>query len=267
MRSVFYTISALLLLVVVSLFANIQHQWAKAQETAVLELNGQEKLLRAYTNIMTQLSTVLASSINVNRNPSFVQIDLSFISTVNNTDPNEQHLFHLLGNIQRFREFVNLYGVDELGINYIELNTLGFENYLTNSSNSLLYSVEPYGFGYEWRFTPGWRDNLLDISRAGNPGDYVSIYISGSSPNYKTLSCCTAQNLTFGDKGNVSVLWAPHIVLDFMALNPSKAGIMQVNTSIRLPQTSERVKVRVRGVFLNITHRDTSILGDTLFTG
>lgn len=270
MRSVFYTISALILLVVVSLFASIQHQWVTAQETAALELNEQEKLLRAYNNIMNQLSTVLSSPVSVTRNPSSVQIDLNFVSTVNNTDPDEQHLFHLLSNLHRYREFVNLYGIDELGLNYVELKTIDLENYLTNSSHSLLYSVEPYNFGYEWIYSSSLRDNRLVISRPGSVGDSVSIYITGQGPTSGSAVCCNpvAQNLTFGDKGNVSLVWQPSIILDFTQLDPTKAGVMQVNTSLRgLPQTSERVKLRVRGVLLNITHRRTHILGDTIAVG
>ena len=267
MRSIFYTLSALVLLVVVSMFVNIQHQWAKTQETAMLDLYENEKMARAYSNIMGQLLPVLATRIQANHTSAFVDMSVAFVSTVNNTDPDDQHFFHLLNNLHRYREFVTMYGIDELGLKSVDLDTLPLESYMTNSSRSFAYTVEPYGFGYEWSFTPGLRDQQLSISRPGGAGDWVRVSLSGGVPASATSSCCTAQNLTFGDKGNVSVRWAPSIILDFSLLDPTKIGIMEVNTSLRLPATPSRVVVKARGVSLNMTQRNIALYGNTVFTG
>jgi hypothetical protein len=246
---------------------SIEHQWKRSQENAFLELTQEEKLMRTQTNVMNQLTKALATSIDISREPTYVQMDFAFNATVNNTDPDERHLFHVLNNVQKFKEFVTLYGENELALDTLSLTTIHLENYLINSSHSIQYQVEPYGFEYNWYFDNGLSDDRLVISKAGAAGDQVGVYITGPGTNFRTASCCVAANLTFDQKGNVTVLWAPNIVLDFSKIDPTIAGVMRITTSIRLPPTNERIKIRARGVNLNITHMHTSIQGDTVFVG
>lgn len=267
MRSIFYTLSALVLLVVVSLFVNIQHQWAKAQESSMITLYENEKLARAHSNLLGQLLPALATQVGVDHNETYVRLNLAFVSTVNNTDPDDQHFFHVLSNVHRYKEFVKMYGMDELGLDWVELSTVGFEDYLTNSSRSFAYTVQPYGFSYEWEFSAGLRDKYLNITRPGAAGDWVRITLSGGTPSSATFSCCTTQELEFGNNGNVTVRWAPGISLDFTKLDPTKVGVMGVNTTITLPATPERVKIMARGFLLNLTHQKSEMAGNTVFTG
>jgi hypothetical protein len=268
-KSIFYTLSALTLLVVVSILVNIQHQWARSQQNAVIELNREEKIMRTYNNVMEQFAKSLATSVDIQRSPPFVYLTLSFNATLNNTDPDQVHLLHILGNVQRFGELVTLYGKNELSMDYVDLNTLGLENYLVNSSHSLLYHVEPYDYDYEWKFSPALEGEEFIISRPGASNDRVEVYITGPGTNYRAATCCTPTNVTleFGIKGNATLKWTPQIVLDFSGIDPSEAGVMRVKTVMRMDSRDERIKFHARGAYLNITHGTVSLGGDAVAIG
>ncbi len=266
MRSVFYTLSALLLLVFVASLVSIRHNLVQAEEESVRELHEQERIARVKEDVMSGLLEVMGTSVNITRGDSGVTMEWWFNATLNSTNPSDRHLYRLLGNLQSYDQLSRLYCEDELSFDSANLELFQVMQYLTNNSRSFQYGVDPYGMAVTWNFNPGLQDENLTINRAGSSGDVVRVWVTGPAPNYRTATCCSDQELEFG-AGNVTVKFSPQLSLRFDKIDPTQAGVVRVGIKMHLPATSELIRVRLRGASLSLRDRNTVLETPDLITG
>lgn len=265
MRAIFYTLSALTLMMVVALLASAQHQAVRAQQSASINLIIEEKFYHTYWNIMSQLPKAYGTDIQIQRG-SPTTILVAFNSTVNATEVNERHYMRLLSNLIRFSQFSLLYGEDELGMENVNLDIKG----IIEGGRIFSFTVEPYHTNYTWEFDSGLNDLNLTIAKgyplqAGN--DYVQINLDGT---VGSAVCCLNRNITFGSGGNVTVVFnmgSNTIGVGFSQLDRYQAGKLQLLTGLSLPETSERIHVNANEATLTIQDGTVTVTGSKVKEG